>query len=145
MKFFRLIPVAGLILATAIAAPAMADHDHHRGKKADRHHHAQKHCPPGLAKKGHGCQPPGHAKKHDRSADAYRDGYRAGQRDARYGRRVGDRLRVNNYDLIRDPSRYDLPDRGNWRYYQDGGNIYRVDTETQQILAVLNLVGALFN
>lgn len=129
MKFFRLIPAIGLILTTAIAAPAMADHDHHRGKKSEHSHHHEKK----------------HSKKHDRSADAYRDGYRAGQRDARYGRRVGDRLRVNNYNLIRDPGRYDLPDRGNWRYYQDGGNIYRVDTETQQILAVLNLVGALFN
>lgn len=144
MKFFHMIPAAGLILTMAIAAPAMADHDHHRGKKHDRHH-AQQHCPPGLAKKGNGCRPPGHAKKQDRRDDAYREGYRAGQRDAQYGRRVGDRLRVNNYSLIRDPSRYDLPDRRDWRYYQDGGNIYRVDTQTQQILAVMSLVGALFN
>lgn len=86
-------------------------------------------CPPGLAKKSPACVPPGQV-RHD---------------DIRYGTRVGDRLRVADYVIIRDPRRYDLGYRSGWDYYRDDNRIYRVDSDTRRILAVLNLVDAFTN
>lgn len=85
--------------------------------------------PPGLAKKSPACVPPGQAKRDN----------------VRYGRGVGDRLRVEDYVLVRDLDRYDVEYRDNWRYYQSEDQLYRVDAETRQILAVINLARAIFN
>ena len=80
-------------------------------------------CPPGLAKKHNGCQPPGHARKHYRRGDVL----------------YGDYYRVRDYD------RYRLERRDNWDYYRDDDRIYRVDRNTRRILAVINLIDAFSN
>lgn len=114
---------------------------HKNARKQDRADHGlgrqQGFCPPGLAKKDPRCQPPGQAHKQASRHDH--------DQPRRYGPRVGERLRAQDYAYIRDPGRYDLPTRDNWRYYQDGNQVYRVDSETQQILAVVTLLSAFFN
>ena len=122
----------GIALATALtlalAAPVAADPGRGRHYDNDRNH-AHQGCPPGLAKKSPSCVPPGQAKRDD----------------IRYGRGVGDRLRVEDYVLVRDLNRYHVERREGWRYYRSDDQLYRVDTETRQILAVINLARALFN
>lgn len=144
MKLASRLAAAGLVLATLGAAPAMADpgngkgHGNGNGKKHARYGHDQgKHgdyhgrsnyvadCPPGLAKKNPPCIPPGQARK--------------------YGNRVGDTLRVGDYIVIRDPHRYDLEQRRGWDYYRDDDRIYRVDSGTRKVLAVMNLIDAFTN
>ncbi|MFO1163720.1 MAG: hypothetical protein U1E55_00705 [Paracoccus sp. (in: a-proteobacteria)] len=150
-----------LAIATSIAMPALADQGrgHDRDKRPRKEHHAKegrgKHhaehrerrresrrdrdddrdwdrdwdrvyvqgCPPGLAKKHNGCQPPGHARKHYRRGDVL----------------YGDYYRVRDYD------RYRLERRDNWDYYRDDDRIYRVDSNTRKILAVINLIDAFSN
>lgn len=141
--------VAAAVLAASMAAmPALADpghgngkahghasggkdkaghvrHDDGRGRHAD---HARA-CPPGLAKKNPPCVPPGQARKHD----------------DHHGTRVGDVLRVGDYAVIRDFDRYDLERRRGWDYYRDDDRVYRVDSDTRKILAVINLIDAFTN
>ena len=69
----------------------------------------------------------------------------ARKNDIRYGRDVGDRLRVGDYALVRDYSRYDIERRDDWRYYRDGHRAYRVDRETRKILSVIELIDAFTN
>lgn len=81
-------------------------------------------CPPGLAKRGNGCMPPGQAKKT----------YNVGQR---YNRNFGN---VWTYNQIPDDlrSRYDF-DRDD-RYYYRNGYLYQVDPKTmlvQQVISAL--------
>lgn len=130
MSLLRTLPFAVLLVTAASVTPTLAEPGKGHGKSG--HAHAQ-HCPPGLAKKSPSCVPPGQARKHDRHDDR------------RYGRAVGDRLRVGDYVLVQDPRRYDLPQRDDWRYYRDGGQVYRVDPDTQRILAILNLAQAFLN
>ena len=74
-------------------------------------------CPPGLAKKSNGCQPPGQAKKM----------YNVGQR---YNRNVGNTWTYNQVpDYLR--SQYGL-DRTE-RYYYNNGYLYQVDPKTMLI------------
>ena len=80
-------------------------------------------CPPGLAKKHNGCQPPGQAKKYYRRGDVL----------------YGDYYRVRDYD------RYRLERRDGWDYYRDDDRIYRVDSTTRKVLAVFNLIDAFTN
>ena len=126
----RLAVVA--MIATSIgAAPLAADSG--RGHGQNNHRGAQGHatagCPPGLAKKYPSCVPPGQARK----------------QAVRYGNRVGEILRVGDYVLIRDPYRYALDPGPDWSYYQDDDRIYRVDSTTRKVLAVLNLIDAFAN
>ena len=146
---------AALILAHAasVATPALADRDRGDHKKHFRTEHSKEHrrrdrdhdrdhdrdrreyrddhdrrgdyrgCPPGLAKKHNGCQPPGQARKHYRRGDTLR----------------GDYYRIRDYD------RYDLERRRGWDYYRDDDRIYRVDSNTRKILAVINLIDAFSN
>lgn len=86
-------------------------------------------CPPGLAKKNPPCVPPGQVHKAEKH----------------YGNRVGDILRIGDYVLIRDPRRYNLAPQQDWRYYRDDNRIYRIDSNTRKVLAVLNLIDALAN
>lgn len=65
------------------------------------------------------------------------------ERPYRYGHRVGDILPRNDYAYIDDPYRYDLEQRRGWSYYRDDNSIYRVDSSTRKVLAVLNLLQAL--
>lgn len=80
-------------------------------------------CPPGLAKKHNGCQPPGQAKK---------QGY------YRVGDRIGD-----DYIIIRDPGRYGL-DRDS-TYYRVGDEVYRVNRETREVLDLIGAAAAVLN
>ncbi|HEX8579986.1 MAG TPA: hypothetical protein VF655_10395 [Allosphingosinicella sp.] len=88
---------------------------------------AAQNCPPGLAKKGNGCMPPGQARK-------------------AYG--VGERVEQDwfgGYDL---PSRYSAfyADTPQYYYgYDDSGYIYRVDRQTDLISGLVPLLGGGFS
>ncbi|WP_128255740.1 hypothetical protein [Falsirhodobacter deserti] len=118
-----------LTLVAAIAAlagtPVLADPGGGRGNgNHGNHQNGGRDCPPGLAKKNPPCVPPG---------------------QARHGKGVGDILRNGDYIVIRDPRRYNLEPRDDWRYYRDGDRVYRVDPTTRKILAVVNLIDAFTN
>lgn len=119
---------AAILVGALCASPALADpgRGHGKGHGPQAHHAAD--CPPGLARKNPPCVPPGQARK-----------------EARHGHRVGETLRVGDYILVRDPRRHDLETRPGWRYYRDEDRIYRVDSDTRRILAVLNLIDAFTN
>lgn len=136
------------VLASFVATPVLADPGNgkgngrghkggeHRRGEVDRHRNVVVvgHCPPGLAKKDPACVPPGQARKHHRDRD-----------DDDYGRdyhRVGEVIRVGDYTIIRDIDRYGWDRRDNWDYYRDGDRAYRVDRNTQKVLAVINVINA---
>nr|WP_166180265.1 hypothetical protein [Altererythrobacter segetis] len=81
-------------------------------------------CPPGLAKKGNGCMPPGQAKKL----------YNVGQR---YNRNFGSLWSYNQIpDYLRNQYSFDQSDR----YYYRDGYLYQVDPRTmlvQQAISAL--------
>ncbi|MTH79214.1 hypothetical protein [Paracoccus aestuariivivens] len=139
MRLISSLAIAAIATSAFVATPAAADpgrghHKHKSGHKQDRHEPYRSYgyiadCPPGLAKKHPRCVPPGQARKHA----------------SHYGNRVGDVLRVGDYVIIRDPRRYDLQDRRGWDYYRDDNRIYRVDSGTQKVLAVMNLIQAFSN
>jgi len=80
-------------------------------------------CPPGLAKKANGCQPPGIAKK-----------------QGLYHR--GDRI-SGDYVILRNPGRHGLdPDE---TYYRVGDRVYRVDRETREILDLIGAAAAVLD
>lgn len=62
-----------------------------------------------------------------------------------YGLGVGQILPRDRYIRISDPYRYDLEPRPGWDYYRGDDAIYRVDSSTRKILAVLNLISAFSN
>lgn len=121
---FRLQLATALTAIALIASPAMADKKHGHGKKDQWAWQ----CPPGLAKKDPACVPPGQAKKHKHHKE---HGHR---------HRVGERVDLSDYVLIRDPGRYGYDVGDNWSYYRDPYGIYRVDRKTQKILAIYELV-----
>ncbi len=149
MKLIASLTIAAMLAGPIIATPALADpgrgnghdrhaRDHDRNKHAkrahrDNHHRGNVHyrsdCPPGLAKKNPPCVPPGQARKGN----------------IHYGTGIGDVLRIGDYLFIRDPSRYRLEQRRGWNYYRDDDRIYRVDSDTRKVLAVINLIRALQN
>ena len=143
MRSMSKMMTAAFLVATIGVGPALADpgrgnghgngnrhHARHNDDRGDRHHNARNygHCPPGLAKKNPPCIPPGQVRNH-----------------VRYGNSIGDVLRIGDYLVINDPRRYNLQQRDGWRYYRDDNNIYRVDSGTQKVLAVLNLIQAFSN
>ncbi|MFW8593230.1 excinuclease ABC subunit A [Cribrihabitans neustonicus] len=103
-------------LAAALAIPAAAQAG---GAKA--HPGTPAGCPPGLAKKSPACVPPGQAKKH------YRDHTRIDGR----------------YILIPNPGRYGLDP--NYSYYRMGGQVFRVDRETREVLDLIGAVAAVLD
>ena len=148
----KMILIAGAT-ALAFAGPAVAKPDGHgnakhsathgkswsgdkvRGKSArgvivsDRYGRlyaldARGSCPPGLAKKGNGCMPPGQAKKMYNVGDRYRRNF-----GTTWGyNQIPDYLR-NQYDFDRDD-----------RYYYNQGYLYQVDPQTmlvQQVVSAL--------
>ena len=135
-RAFRAAMIAAL--AGCLAMPALADGGRGQGRdRGDRHEYRDKSyrkgCPPGLARKHNGCQPPGHARK-------------AGRDDRRdYRPRRGEVLRLGDYVLIRDPGRFNLRRDSRWDYYRDDNRIYRVDSGTRKVLAVLELIDAFSN
>lgn len=121
----RSLTAAALAAATfALPLAAFAGNGNAHGKG-----HAAAGCPPGLAKKHDACIPPGHAKRHDDRVY-----------HARYSR--GDHITAG-YILLQNPARYGLDPDGS--YYQVGDEVYRVDNETRQVLAVIGLISALAN
>lgn len=83
-------------------------------------------CPPGLAKKGNGCLPPGQARK------LYR---------------VGDRFDTGLFGLATVPLAYQAfyPDTSSYRYsYDDSGYIYRVDSRSNMVSGLIPLLGGGF-
>ena len=83
-------------------------------------------CPPGLAKKGNGCLPPGQAKK-------------------RFG--VGERLESAWFEGYRVPVAYRsfYQDTADYSYrYDDDGYIYRTDRGSDLISAIIPLFGGGF-
>lgn len=130
------LALTAAIVAMMGAAPAVADPGRGHGKdRYGRHDHQRQKpparyiadCPPGLAKKNPPCIPPGQARNHD----------------TRHGNRVGDILRLGDYVIIRNPGRYNLTPHRDWRYYRDDSRIYRIDSGSRKVLAVLNLIDAL--
>ena len=148
------IILAASAAALAFAGPAMAKPDHAKGHgnkghaamghaKPDKVHgkaargvivsdrygrlyalDARGSCPPGLAKKGNGCMPPGQAKKL----------YNVGQR---YNRNFGTTWGYNQIpDYMRNQYSFDPYDR----YYYNQGYLYQVDPQTmlvQQVISAL--------
>ncbi len=104
----RIIVMALTGVALIAAIPAQAQPPAHAQPKT---------CPPGLAKKSNGCQPPGIAKK-----------------QGIYHR--GDKIR-GDHVILRNPGRHGLDP--NETYYRVGDRVYRVDRETRE---VLDLIGA---
>lgn len=83
-------------------------------------------CPPGLAKKGNGCMPPGQAKK------AFA---------------LGQRLPSDYYRGYNLPAEYSdwYPDSADYSYrYDDSGYIYRVDNDNSLISGLIPLLGGGF-
>lgn len=165
MKFNPVVLFTCGALALSLPAVAQAGPDVHKSG------HGAKvikiaGCPPGLAKKGNGCQPPGQAKKqpyyggydrdrrdhdrdyvrrdYDRRDDdrAYNNGYEDGYVDALRGYRIGDYIR-SDYVVLDRPSLYGL-DPGS-TYYRANGGIYQVDRQTQQILGIIGLASSILN
>ena len=99
----------------------------------------KKGCPPGLAKKGTGCLPPGQAKKiyGGKSAKPYAQGrYRVGDRfedDAPYFV-----LRRNEYD------RYGLEDFDDQYYVRTEDDLLRLDSKTNAVIDIISGVNELF-
>lgn len=121
-----------IILACALAllaAPALADS---KGKSKPHRNddHVTAFCPPGLAKKHNGCVPPGQAKKE--RVDDHDD-------HTRYFR-IGDRI-PDGYVVVRDHWRYGYDEPGT--YWRVGDNLFRVNGDTGEVLAVLGLFRAL--
>jgi len=79
-------------------------------------------CPPGLAKRGNGCMPPGQAKKL----------FNVGQR---YNRNLGNTWTYNQIpDNLRSQYGFDQTDR----YYYNNGYLYQVDPKTMLIQQVVS-------
>ena len=121
MRLFTIATLTAIALAQP-ASFAMAGNDKGKGKGAKAQntevlHLAKnsKKCPPGLAKKRNGCNPPGQVKN-------------------RFN--VGDRI-FDDFLILNRPGRFGLdPDE---TYFRVGDFVYRVDRETRE---VLDLIGA---
>lgn len=126
-----LVPLTALALALGLAPLGALAREH-----SDKSHSHDDHrtvivqgapgCPPGLAKKGNGCTPPGLAKPVERV------------RVWEPGERI-----TNNYIVVRDPSRYRLDPR--YTYWQSGDYLYRVDSQTGKVLNLIGAISALLN
>lgn len=124
MKILTSTIAAAAILMIA-QSPAQAKnnkHDNHNGNNHNSHQGSYGNgCPPGLAKKHNGCQPPGQAKK------------------ARWGRGQYLPRTYRTYyvprayrDRYRDTSAY------SYRYYD--GFVYRIDSKTFIIQQVISAI-----
>jgi hypothetical protein len=125
----KMIALAAVAAAMAVT-PAMADNGKGKGHgkvHAGKVHSAKigKGCPPGLARKGNGCMPPGQAKKYGWSRGYYvPSGYGSW---TRYG---------SLPDYYRSRYAYD-PD--NYYVYRDG-NVYAVDRTTRLIESIIRIL-----
>jgi len=110
-----------LIAASTVAAAAMlagpANADPGQGRWGG--------CPPGLAKKGNGCMPPGQARKYywDRGARVPA-GYRGWTR----------------YDAIPRAYRMRVPYNARYRYVYRDDYVYVVDPQTRLVRDIIDLL-----
>ena len=143
----KLILLAGAFALASTAAPSLADPGKAKGKGNAHAGHVMKHqgkaqrgivtsdrwgrlyalnargtCPPGLAKRGNGCMPPGQAKKMFDVGDGYR-------------RNFGTMWGYNQIpDYLRNQYTFDPNDR----YYYNQGYLYQVDPRTMLIQQVVS-------
>ena len=138
-RFPLLVGAAALTFATpAPAKPDKAHGSHPKGAAGHNHGKssdglvynggrlfaldARGSCPPGLAKKGNGCLPPGQAKKL----------YNVGQR---YNRNFGNLWTYDQIPLnLRNQYTFDPYDR----YYYNQGYLYQFDPKTMLIQQVIS-------
>lgn len=159
MRLVSILAAAAALAAVSLAAPVMAEpgqgrhydehrtdhgryyrdherrnyrgeyHDGRHGEyRGDRDHHRDDH---GWKRYGH-C-PPGQGKKDGRCHD-YKQ-----ERKYREGRGVGDRLNIRDYAQVQNPGRYNLQARRGWRYFRDDHRIYRVDADSNRVLAIYGI------
>lgn len=119
----KLLLLAGAATLVA-AAPALADpgHGHGHGYGNQGMGDGYGNCPPGLAKKGNGCMPPGQYRKRWERGERWQSTY--GGTYYSYNRIPPDYRR-----------RYALSQ--NYRYYYNNGYLYGVDPRTQLIQTVI--------
>jgi hypothetical protein len=114
------------IAAAMITTPALADP--RKGKGHGKHHAAKpgKGCPPGLARKGNGCMPPGQAKKYGWSRGYYVP--------SSYGSwtRYSSLPRYYRTRYSYDPGNY---------YVYRNGSVYAVDRNTRLIESIVRILG----
>lgn len=92
-----------------------------RDRDGDRYRNSYRNCPPGLAKKNNGCQPPGQAKKRWARGQRVPSGYNGYTSYNNIPREYRDR-----YNLDRDD-----------RYIYENGTVYQVDRRTSVIQQIL--------
>jgi len=131
--------VFGPLLGLAIAVPgaALAKPNHVNGHAQGTATHLAKAvpgtaatCPPGLAKTDPACIAPGQAQQ--QSPELVEVG------DVLDGSYYGE-----HYILIRDPGRYALEPYGT--YYRIGGDVFQVDRETHEVVALIGTVTDILN
>jgi hypothetical protein len=129
----RTLIIAAGTLALGISGAAVAKPGNGHGKGHGNPHaghamHGPGHvngCPPGLAKKGNGCLPPGQARK-----AMWSQGYRVPVSYSRW----------SSYNSI--PSRYRsyVPYNANYRYVYNDNYVYAVDPKTRLVQTVIDLL-----
>ncbi len=119
----KAVPTLAVAFTTLLLATSVATAGNGKGQEEGGPHKAKGKavavgphgCPPGLAKKSPRCVPPGLAKKGDIIDD--------------------------RFERIEDLWRYRLDRDGN--YYRLGNEVFRVDTETREILEVMGVLADL--
>lgn len=117
------------LAALAFAGPALAEKGGHHGKDRGDDYEGEyrgkgQDCPPGLAKKHNGCQPPGQARKNFERGEYVPSGY-------------------SHYTAYRDiPYRYRLHIRygARYRYIYEDDRVYVVDPTTRLIRDIVDLL-----
>ena len=124
----RFLTLAAVAAAALTASPALADRGDHGNKHwnnsdrdGDRGNDRYRHCPPGLAKKHNGCQPPGQARQRWERGQRLPHGYNSYTSYNNIPREYRDR-----YHLNRDG-----------RYIYQNGTVYQVNPRTSVIEQIL--------
>lgn len=139
----KLLLLAAAALAVGVAAPASAQpgHGKHHGKsqakkwdgrddrrgdwRDDDRRGDYRNCPPGLAKRRNGCQPPGQARKAAWGRGSYLPrGYSNWSR----------------YDSIPRAYRSRVPYDQRYRYVYQDNYVYTVDPRTRAVRSVIDLL-----
>lgn len=124
LKSLSLVALTAILFTTSIDAGPKDSNG--KDAKKDKTHAAAKGCPPGLAKKGNGCTPPGHAKKADKA------GIGVDRADAVVGwHKPGDRV-SDDYVEVLDPSTHKWPQ--NAITARHGDFLYLIDRDSGQVL-----------